>query len=70
MKFFLRVIVDGITMSLATLVLPGLDVVGGGDTTTTVLVFSWSPWCLRLVNANGVAILVPAVHPHARFRSW
>lgn len=51
MKFFLRVIINAVAIWLATLVLPGLDVVGGGDTTTTVLVFFVVALVFGLVNA-------------------
>ena len=39
MSFLLRVIINAVAIWLATRVLAGLDVVGGDDTTTTVLVF-------------------------------
>ena len=51
MKFFLRVIINAVAIWLATLVLPGLDVVGGDDTTTTVLVFLVVALVFGLVNA-------------------
>jgi putative membrane protein len=51
MKFLLRVIINAVAIWLATLVLPGLDVVGGDDTTTTVLVFLVVALVFGLVNA-------------------
>jgi putative membrane protein len=51
MKFFLRVIINAVAIWLATLVLPGLDVVGGDDTTTMVLVFLVVALVFGLVNA-------------------
>lgn len=51
MKFLLRVIINAIAIWLATLVLPGLEVVGGDDTTTTVLVFLVVALVFGLVNA-------------------
>src|SRR5665647_3402641 len=38
MNFLLRVIINAVEIWFATLVLSGLEVVGGGDTTTTVIV--------------------------------
>lgn len=51
MSFLLRVIINAVAIWLATLVLPGLDVVGGNDTSTTVLVFLVVALVFGLVNA-------------------
>lgn len=51
MNFLLRVIINAVAIWLATLVLSGLDVVGGGDTTTTVIVFLVVALVFGLVNA-------------------
>jgi putative membrane protein len=51
MSFLLRVIINAVAIWLATLVLPGLTVVGGGDTSTTVLVFLVVALVFGLVNA-------------------
>ena len=51
MNFLLRVIINAVAIWLATLVLSGLDVVGGGDTTTTVIVFLVVALVFGIVNA-------------------
>ncbi|MBX9243896.1 phage holin family protein [Actinotalea ferrariae] len=51
MAFLLRVIVNAAAIWLATQVLAGLDVVGGDDTTTTVLVLLGVGLVFGLVNA-------------------
>ena len=51
MSFLLRVIINAVAIWLATLVLPGLEVVGGGETSTTVLVFLVVALVFGLVNA-------------------
>jgi len=51
MSFLLRVIINAVAIWLATLVLSGLEVVGGDDTTTTVLVFLVVALVFGLVNA-------------------
>ena len=44
MNFLLRVIINAVAIWFATLVLSGLEVVGGGDTTTTVIVNAAMLW--------------------------
>lgn len=53
MSFLLRVIINAAAIWLATVLLDGLDVIGGGegDTTTTVLVFLALALVFGLVNA-------------------
>lgn len=51
MTFLLRVIINAVAIWLATLVLDGLEVVGGDDTTTTVIVFLVVALVFGLVNA-------------------
>jgi len=51
MSFLLRVIINAVAIWLATLVLSGLEVVGGGDTTTTVIVFLVVALVFGIVNA-------------------
>ena len=51
MSFALRVIINAVAIWVATLVLGGLDVVGGDDTTSTVLVFLLLALVFGLVNA-------------------
>ena len=51
MNFLLRVIINAVAIWLATLVLSGLEVVGGGDTTTTVIVFLVVALVFGIVNA-------------------
>lgn len=51
MNFLLRVIINAVAIWFATLVLSGLEVVGGGDTTTTVIVFLVVALVFGIVNA-------------------
>lgn len=51
MNFLLRVVINAVAIWLATLVLSGLEVVGGGDTTTTVIVFLVVALVFGIVNA-------------------
>lgn len=51
MTFVLRVLINALAIWLATLVLDGLDVVGGDDTLTTVLVFLVVALVFGIVNA-------------------
>jgi len=51
MNFLLRVIINAVAIWLATLFLSGLEVVGGGDTTTTVIVFLVVALVFGIVNA-------------------
>lgn len=51
MNFLLRVIINAVAIWLATLVLSGLEMVGGGDTTTTVIVFLVVALVFGIVNA-------------------
>ena len=51
MKFVLRVLINAVAIWLATLVLDGLDVVGGESTAQTVLVFLVVALVFGLVNA-------------------
>ena len=51
MSFLLRVIINAVAIWLATLVLPGLEVVGGGDASDTVLVFLAVALVFGIVNA-------------------
>jgi putative membrane protein len=51
MSFLLRVIINAVAIWLATLVLSGLDVAGGDDTGTTVLVFLVVALVFGIVNA-------------------
>ena len=51
MTFVLRVLINALAIWLATLALDGLDVVGGDDTGTTVLVFIVVALVFGLVNA-------------------
>ena len=51
MTFLLRVAINALAIWLATLVLDGLDVVGGDDTTGKVLVFLVVALVFGLVNA-------------------
>jgi putative membrane protein len=51
MNFLLRVIINAVAIWLATLILSGLDVVGGGDSTTTVIVFLVVALVFGIVNA-------------------
>lgn len=51
MNFLLRVIINAVAIWLATLVLSGLEMVGGRDTTTTVIVFLVVALVFGIVNA-------------------
>jgi len=51
MRFLLRVIINAVAIWLATLVLDGLDVVGGEDTTAKVLIFLVVALVFGIVNA-------------------
>lgn len=51
MTFVFRVLINALAIWLATLVLDGLDVVGGEDTATTVIVFLVVALVFGLVNA-------------------
>lgn len=51
MTFILRVLINALAIWLATLVVGGLDVVGGDDTTATVFVFLGVALVFGLVNA-------------------
>ncbi len=51
MKFLLKVIINAVAIWLATLVLDGLDVVGGDETAQRVLVFLVVALVFGLVNA-------------------
>lgn len=51
MSFVLRVIINAVAIWLATRILTGLEVVGGGDTATTVIVFLVVGLVFGLVNA-------------------
>jgi putative membrane protein len=51
MSFLLRVLINAAAIWLATVLLDGLDVVGGDDTTTRVLVFLGVALVFGLVNA-------------------
>lgn len=51
MNFLLRVLINALAIWLATLVVGGLDVIGGEDTTTTVLVFVVVALVFGIVNA-------------------
>ena len=51
MTFVLRVLVNALAIWLATLVVGGLDVVGGEDTATTVIVFIVVALVFGIVNA-------------------
>lgn len=51
MSFVLRVIINAVAIWLATQLLSGLEVVGGDDTTTTVIVFLVVGLVFGLVNA-------------------
>ena len=51
MSFILRVLINAVAIWVATLVLGGLGVVGGEDTTSTVLVFLLLALVFGLVNA-------------------
>lgn len=51
MKFLLKVVINAVAIWLATLVLDGLDVVGGDDTGQRVLVFLGVALVFGVVNA-------------------
>lgn len=51
MRFVLRVIINAVAIWLATQLLSGLEVVGGDDTSTTVIVFLVVGLVFGLVNA-------------------
>ena len=51
MNFLLRVLINALAIWLATLVVGGLDVIGGEYTTTTVLVFVVVALVFGIVNA-------------------
>ncbi|WP_024286444.1 phage holin family protein [Cellulomonas sp. KRMCY2] len=51
MSFVLRVIINAVAIWLATRILTGLEVVGGDDTATTVIVFLVVGLVFGLVNA-------------------
>ncbi|WP_225752699.1 phage holin family protein [Actinotalea sp. Marseille-Q4924] len=51
MSFLVRVVINAAAIWLATVLLDGLDVVGGDDTTTRVLVFLAVALVFGLVNA-------------------
>ena len=51
MSFVLRVLINAVAIWLATLLLSGLEVVGGDDTVTTVLVFLAVALLFGVVNA-------------------
>jgi putative membrane protein len=51
MKFILRVLINAVAIWLATLILGGLDVVGGDNTAMTVFVFLVVALVFGLVNA-------------------
>jgi len=52
MKFLLKVIINAVAIWLATLVLDGLEVVGGDDTAQRVLVFLVVALVFGLLNAT------------------
>lgn len=51
MSFLLRVIINAAAIWLATVLLDGLDVVGGEDTATTVIVYLVLAFVFGIVNA-------------------
>ena len=51
MSFLLRLVINAVAIWVATLMLDGLEVVGGGDTATRVLVFLVLAFLFGLVNA-------------------
>lgn len=51
MSFLLRVVINAVAIWLATQILPGLEIVGGGDASDTILVFLVVALVFGIVNA-------------------